>query len=94
MNSSDQQVKAFFESHGYSVDWDFKRASGEVWHEIYDGGHCICQIDMGIPLEAIVEDLSAIHTGTMGKNPYVYTINAPNDKRFDKLCETVYNSTL
>jgi len=61
-NSQKNEVVAFFESLGYTVDWDFRGGTAS-WHEIRDEGELVCQIDSGIPLSDILEDLASMRTG-------------------------------
>lgn len=56
------EVSEYFESLGYEVSWDFNTRSGERWWEIIDkDGGMIVQIDMGVPLKYVIEDISCFH---------------------------------
>lgn len=54
----DKGVQEFFESLGYYVGWDHNRHGS--WFELHDDG-IVAQVDMGVPLEFIVEDMIAWH---------------------------------
>lgn len=75
--AEDAKVTAYFEALGYTVGWDQNRTHGS-WHEIKDSkGDLICQIDMGVPLADIVEDMTAMAAGRPGTSGSDYTICAP-----------------
>ena len=91
-NSQKNEVVAFFESLGYAVGWDFRGGTDPSWHEIRDEGELVCQIDSGIPLSDILEDLLCIHEHKPTTSKSEYTINAPDTVKFDKLLEKVSRS--
>ncbi len=45
----------------------------------------LCQIDFGVPLEAILQDLRYEYTGEGSKSEYDYIVSAPGD-RFTEFC--------
>lgn len=59
----DAGVQEFFETLGYKVTWDRNRTA--CWFELHDDG-LVAQIDMGVPLDVIIEDMIAWH---LGKDP-------------------------
>lgn len=63
ITQKDDGVQAFFEMLGYTVRWDRNRNG--AWFELYDDG-LVAQIDMGVSLDVIIEDMIAWH---LGKNP-------------------------
>lgn len=82
-------VKAYFESLGYTVGWDFSHRYGS-WHEIYDCHGLICQIDHDIPLLHIVEDLTAMAGGAKrGTSPSDYRINTEDHEVFQRFAQRV-----
>lgn len=83
-------VTEFFKSLGYSVTWDFSGGRGERWWEIYDQGTMIMQVDMDIPLKAIITDLRFYHSGKGDRSKYDYTINAKQTPAFKTLLKKVY----
>ena len=85
------EFTALFESLGYKVSWDFNKGSGTSWYEIMDDRGLVCQIDMGVPLADIVEDLVSLSNGGEMISKSDYTISGPAGKRFDKMCEKVRN---
>jgi len=68
-------VTEFFEKLGYVVTWDFNN-SGRWW-EIMTRDHvAFVQIDIGIPLSAIIQDFRCFHKGkTQGDSDYNYQVN-------------------
>ena len=85
------KVANFFRSFGYLVSWDFKKRTNEYWYEIGDrDNRCFCQVDMGVPLEHIIEDFTAIHNGKDTTSPSNYKICAKlDDPKFKILIEKV-----
>ena len=85
LDGKQDEVAAYFRNLGYRVSWDCKRNTGEVWYEIIDEHGIICQIDQGVPLEAIVEDLTCMAHGMAhgkeGTSEPVYKINLPDCAR-------------
>ena len=59
----DAGVQEFFESLGYHVTWDHNREGS--WFELHEDG-LVAQVDMGVPLDVIIEDMIAWH---LGKEP-------------------------
>lgn len=89
--SKDQGVADFFTSLGYEVSYDFSTRTGKVWWEILDqDGGLICQIDKGVELKYIIEDLKCIANGSkVGTSPIDYEICAPESNEFNELLEKV-----
>jgi hypothetical protein len=88
MKTINQEVIEYFESLGYQCDWD--RCGGQKYHEILKDGELVAQIDMGIPLQAIKEDLIHIRdTGSdCGVSEYIYNING-DGKPFNELMNKI-----
>lgn len=55
-NQHDEDVIDFFAKNGFTNSWDFSK-SGEKWNEFFLNGELICQLDMGVPLDHLIEDL-------------------------------------
>ena len=92
LSSVNDDVTAFFESLGYTVTWDFSRRLNISWYEILEGDKMIAQIDMGIPLEALREDMTAWHEGrkeTSGAPGEVVIGTDPNSPNFKDLFRRV-----
>lgn len=70
----DDEVSNYFRGLGYEVSWDFSKRTGHHWYEIYDGGKQIAQIDFGIPLTALLEDLAQFAVDKDGTSPYTYEV--------------------
>ncbi len=85
----DTKVTTYFETLGYEVTWDYNRRAGEEWHEICDKDGTVAQIDTGVPLADIVEDLTRMAAGKKGTSKSDYQINAEEGPRFKKLCRAV-----
>jgi hypothetical protein len=95
LSSINDEVSTFFRSLGYEVDWDFKRSTGERWYEIIGSdGYMIAQIDMGVPLTAIIEDLTCWHHGKKGTSNVDFKVNAPDGEEFDELLAKVAATTI
>lgn len=89
VDQSDLLVKAYFERLGYEVDWDYKQRTGEHWYEILKNKNLVIQIDNGIPLEAIIEDLLCFADSKPGTSKFDYRINAPDNKVVRELLQKV-----
>jgi hypothetical protein len=76
--NSDQEFIDFFEKLGYKIISDGKAAKGEFWYELYDDG-LVLQIDKGVPLSAIIQDLKYYAGVSKEKSDYEkdYIINGP-----------------
>lgn len=85
----ENEFTTFFTGLGYTVDWEQSRRSGDEWYEIIDDEGLICQIDMGVPLAHVIEDLACFARGVPGTSASDYSINAPDDPRFDALLAKV-----
>jgi hypothetical protein len=56
--AKDAGVREFFQTLGYKVECD--RRNWDFWYNLYDeNGHCAAQVDQGVPLADIVEDMIA-----------------------------------
>jgi hypothetical protein len=88
----DDDVAPFFCSLGYRVSSDWSRRTMTCWWEISDGDGLIAQIDKGVPISHIVEDLSAWHRGEKAPDrapDYEVNTDDRDDPRFRKLLECV-----
>ena len=96
LTSEGQKIKKFFEDLGYHVSWDFSNRYGGFWWEFLDDNReIIAQIDMGVSLEYIVEDLCCFH---LGNNKGIdrpdkpdYKVNGVGDQ-FDEMLKKVYEN--
>ena len=75
----DKELIEFFEQLGYEVASDGKLATGERWHEVFDNGTLVMQIDFGVPLADFLEDLPLLATRQEGTSRHDYTVNAEFD---------------
>lgn len=92
---NNKEVIDFFKKLGYRMGWDFNRARGQEWHELYDeNGYLVAQIDMGVPLKYIVEDMISWHKG---EEPSDYpekpdwVCSGPQGPEMKELFKRVYN---
>ena len=86
----DKEVSDFFKSIGYKMGWDRSFRLGIEWQEIYGEDGLVAQIDGGIPLSAIIQDLKALHKGREMDSGFNYTIGCKhNDPAFKLLCKRV-----
>ena len=88
-------VSEYFEKMGYSVTWDCSRHLGETWWEIYTKDNkLVVQIDIGIPLPYVLEDLCEFH---LGKDIGIDRPDKPSYKvcgsgpLFDEMLKKVYD---
>lgn len=79
----------YFEDLGYTVSWDFNGISGEHWFEIYKDNELIVQIDSGVPIEAIRNDLIRLYEGLEMNSNYNYKITGPDSEEFFELQKKV-----
>ena len=87
-----KEVEEYFKSLGYKYNFDFQRATGIEWHEIIDpkSNRMICQIDMNVPLSAIMEDFSSFKNGeTKGTSDYDYVVGWVDDGLMNGLFESM-----
>jgi hypothetical protein len=68
------EVPDYFRSLGFKVSWDFSKISWEHWWEIYDGDITV-QIDQGVALADILEDLECIAEGRETTSKPIYKIS-------------------
>lgn len=85
-------IEEYFERLGYLVGWDENRKLGERWWEIIDPktNKMFCQIDMGVPIEAIIEDFICLRENRKTTSSHDYKINAPISSEFDELLNKIY----
>lgn len=84
-------VSKFFKKLGYEVTWDFND-SGRWWEILTKNNIEFLQIDMGIPLSAIIQDFRCFREGkSEGNSDYNYRVCIhPNHKKeFKELLERV-----
>ena len=75
----------FFSGLGYQVSWDFSRRYGKSWYEISDVVGLIAQIDMGVPLGHVIEDMTALSEGRDGTSSSNYDICGEDTERMRQL---------
>lgn len=88
---NNENVYKYFTDLGYKVLDDFSSRTCECWHEIYGDKGLICQIDKGIPLNDILEDLKCIAEGKDGTSKSDYKICLPENEETRKFLENVKN---
>lgn len=87
----DRKVTVYFKKLGYDVTWDQSFRRGEIWHEIMTkDNQLVCQVDKGVPLENIREDMIAWYNGKRGSSKTDYQINgSKKDPLFKELLAKV-----
>jgi hypothetical protein len=85
----DDGVESFFHKLGYRVTWDCSRREASSWWEIMDDDGVIVQIDQGVPLTDIAEDLKCMYEGKPGTSKSDYKISGPNSARLKLLLKNV-----
>lgn len=83
------EVVAYFQRLGYQVDWDRSRRLGESWHEIMKGRKLVAQIDHGVPLSAIREDMIAWSEGRDSTSGVDYKVSAEETEDWKELLRKV-----
>lgn len=78
-------IATFFRKRGYEYSWDFSKHDGLHWHEIYDGDNMVMQVEMGIPLKQLKNDLlNADDFTAVG-----YFLAVKNHDALEKLCDAI-----
>jgi len=93
LKEKDGEVKQYFEKLGYRVSWDMNTRAGEKWWEIFDkkSGQLIVQIDLGVPLADIIEDICCFHKGkTEGTSKSNYKFSGEPGPRMNAFYKKVY----
>jgi hypothetical protein len=88
----DDDVSRYFRLLGYGVTWDFSRKHECKWYEVMDGERLVCQIDFGVPLADILEDLPLLAEGKPGTSKSDYSIRTENDEDFKLLGQRIRSS--
>ena len=84
-------VSEFFQKLGYETTWDFN-SSGKWWEILTKDHTTFLQIDMGVPVSAIIQDFRCFNKGKdHGDSDYDYQVNVrPGyEKEFKKLLKKV-----
>jgi hypothetical protein len=84
-----EEFASFFKTLGYGVTYEGQRATGELWHEIYDDDGIICQVPFGTPIADFLADLPYLVEGKSGVAPHVYWCACEDDERLRELFECV-----
>lgn len=91
----DKGVQEFFEQLGYYVTWGHNYRRGEEWFELYDDDVMVAQVDTGVPLKDIVEDMIAWHQGREATSKSDWTcIGNPDSKEMKLLFKRVHDCKL
>jgi hypothetical protein len=83
------EVSRYFRSMGYSVTWDFSGRLNRKWYEVMDGQNLVCQIDFGVPLADILEDLPLLAEGKLGTSKSDYVISSEDDEALKTLGQRI-----
>lgn len=92
LKEKDGEVSRYFEKMGYRVSWDMNTRAGEKWWEIFDKktGQLIVQIDMGVPLADIIEDICCFHKDKDGTSKSDYKISGEPSPMMKNFFKKVY----
>lgn len=73
----DSGIPLFFKKLGYKVDWDGRMDKEQFWYEILDpiSEKIIAQIDLGTPINSMIEDMSLWTEGKEGISDDSYIIS-------------------
>ena len=93
VEQKDKGVQEFFESLGYEVGQDGKRF-GPSWWEIFRDGYLVCQVDMYVPLQDIIDDMSEMALKKPGVSKTGYTISGEDSDDLMNLFHKVRNFKL
>lgn len=86
----DAGVKDFFINMGYDVGYDGRRW-GQQWYEIYENDHLVCQVDQGVPLQDIIDDMTQWHLGKDGVSKSDWTCSGPETPALKNLFRKVHD---
>jgi hypothetical protein len=75
----DEEFVRFFEKLGYQVGLEGEVATGERWHEIFDGSALVCQVKTRTPLADFLADLPHLAEGRSGMSPTDYWCACEDD---------------
>lgn len=83
MHKMDDDVARYFRALGYEVSWDFDKHDGAHWYEIIDPktDRLIMQIDMGVPLAHIIEDMICWHEGRKATSKSNYDVRGNKNRK-------------
>jgi hypothetical protein len=93
LKEKDGEVKQYFEKLGYRVSWDMNTRAHEKWWEIFDKktDELIIQIDMGVPLADIIEDICCFAKGKKeGTSKSDYKFSGEPGPRMNAFYKKVY----
>ena len=82
-DNKDCEFAKYFKNLGYDYRWDCKIRTGERWHELWENGKLILQVDM-VPLEDIIKDFCITEETT----PY-FKVSGGNQKGYEELLARV-----
>lgn len=72
----DDEIARYFTKLGYQVSWDFSRREGVEWYEISDDRNELLQIDMGVSLKALREDMICWSKDEEGTSDEDYAVHS------------------
>ena len=86
----DDDVVRYVRALWFEVTWDMSMRRRQRWYEIYDGDRLLCQIDMGIPLANILEDLPHMAEGRVGTSAGPdYEVTCDEDAKLKLICRRI-----
>ncbi len=88
----DKEVKDFFVSLGYEVEQNGRYC--RPWWEIFKDGLLVCQVDTGVSLQDIIDDMSEMALGNPGISKTNYIISGEDSDDLTELFYKVRNSKI
>lgn len=87
------EITDYFESLGYKTTWDCNTRQGIEWYEILEDNHLVCQIDIGVPLADLIEDMLCWEQDKEGTSKSNNTVcHEKSDPRWKELLKRVTES--
>lgn len=79
----DAELSKLFEKLGYEANYDGRVSTGERWHEVYDDGRLVLQVDFGVSPADFLKDLPFLAKGKSRPGSKDYTINTEPGRQGD-----------
>lgn len=87
----DDEVSRYFRSLGFEITWDFRHENRTRWYEIFVDGELVAQIDFGVPLARLIEDmiLWSEDLSVMDPSDYDICVSEEREPQFKKILAAV-----
>jgi hypothetical protein len=70
------EITQYFTKLGYQVSWDFSTQDSTRWYEILDSNRLLLQIDKGVSLSALREDMICWNKGEEGTSNESFEVHS------------------